>query len=387
MKEDVIEILFALIKSEISGEKVKDEITQKINPEILKPLYKISKKHDLAHLVANALEKLDKISNDNEVGKAFLTARDMAIFRVEMINAEIESVCEVFERGKVDYLPLKGAIIRKLYPESWMRTSCDIDILVRERDLQRAIDLLKSELEYDCKSIGEHDAQIYAPNGVHLELHFSLLESGSKPELVEILDSVWEVSEKVTDYQYKMPNHLFYLYLLSHEAKHIKFGGCGIRAFLDMWIIREKLDFDETEKNTLLKKSKYTDFAKASENLCDCWFNGREFDEFSKEFSDYVIAGGVYGTSKQKAQAQQSRKKNKFNYLLYRIFIPYRELKYSEPTLKKYPVLYPFFLVKRLFRAIFKKETKEKTSKEIKAITNSGDETKRLKRFFSKLDI
>ena len=387
MKEDVLEILFALIKSEISGETISGEIIAKITPEILKPLYKISKKHDLAHLVANALEKLDKISYDSEAGKAFLTARDMAIFRVEMINAEIETICEVFERGKIDYLPLKGAVIRKLYPESWMRTSCDIDILVKKEELQRAIDLLKNELDYDCKSIGQHDAQIYAPNGVHLELHFSLLESGSKPELVEILDSVWELSEKITDCQYKMPNHLFYLYLLSHEAKHIKFGGCGIRAFLDMWLIREKLTFDETEKKELLVKSKYTDFAKASENLCDCWFNGREFDDFSKYFADYVITGGVYGTSEQKSHAQQSRKKNKFTYLLYRIFIPYRELKYSEPTLKKHPVLYPFFLVKRIFKAIFKKETKEKTSKEIKAIASSGDETKKLKKFFSKLDI
>ena len=116
MKEDVLEILFALIKSEISGETISGEIIAKITPEILKPLYKISKKHDLAHLVANALEKLDKISYDSEAGKAFLTARDMAIFRVEMINAEIETICEVFERGKVDYLPLKGAVIRKLYP-------------------------------------------------------------------------------------------------------------------------------------------------------------------------------------------------------------------------------------------------------------------------------
>ena len=34
------------------------------------------------------------------------------------------------KKVQIPFLPLKGSVIRQYYPEPWMRTSCDIDILV-----------------------------------------------------------------------------------------------------------------------------------------------------------------------------------------------------------------------------------------------------------------
>ncbi|MBO4954226.1 MAG: nucleotidyltransferase family protein, partial [Clostridia bacterium] len=36
----------------------------------------------------------------------------------------------------IDFMPLKGAVIRQYYPEPWMRTSCDIDIHVKKDRLE-----------------------------------------------------------------------------------------------------------------------------------------------------------------------------------------------------------------------------------------------------------
>jgi hypothetical protein len=48
---------------------------------------------------------------------------------------EFERICLVLEKAKIPHIPLKGSVLRKLYKEPWLRTSCDIDILVQEETL------------------------------------------------------------------------------------------------------------------------------------------------------------------------------------------------------------------------------------------------------------
>ena len=58
-----------------------------------------------------------------------------------------------------------------------MRTSSDIDILVKMEDLERAVALVKEKLSYEEKGPRlRHDASLISPSGVHFELHFSILE-------------------------------------------------------------------------------------------------------------------------------------------------------------------------------------------------------------------
>ena len=146
---NVRDLLIALVRQAITGENTdKEKIEKSLSSEKLATLFKVSKKHDVAHLVCYALEKIGLEHENSDTWQAFLQEKEQAKLRYEMIQADINEIYACFDSNNIDYIPLKGAIIRRLYPEPWMRTSCDIDILVKESDLQMAVDALVRERSY-----------------------------------------------------------------------------------------------------------------------------------------------------------------------------------------------------------------------------------------------
>ena len=127
--------MFALIRGEFGNEtsEVKD-ISRISDAKEYGELYRLSKKHDMAHIVGAALERRGLLGDD-EVSAAFRKQQMLAVYRYETINYELEEIRELFEGEGIAFMPLKGSVIRKYYPQPWMRTSCDIDILVKEEEL------------------------------------------------------------------------------------------------------------------------------------------------------------------------------------------------------------------------------------------------------------
>ena len=118
------ELLFALLRYETRGAALPENLKESLsNPEILRALYQTSKAHDLTHLIADALFKNKLLDKELPAGKAFLKQLQMAVFRYEQISYELKSVCEVLEEKKIAHMPLKGSVLRALYPQPWMRTS------------------------------------------------------------------------------------------------------------------------------------------------------------------------------------------------------------------------------------------------------------------------
>ena len=78
-----------------------------------------------------------------------------------------------------------------MYPEPWMRTSCDIDILIKKNDMAKAT---KGLLEAGFKMGAEspHDITFITPSGSHIELHHSLIEEERVHNLDCVLSKVWE---------------------------------------------------------------------------------------------------------------------------------------------------------------------------------------------------
>ena len=119
----------------------------RLTPDALKGVFQIAKRHDLAHVVAEVLDKLGVLSEETPEGKAFWACRQMAVYRYEQLFYESQRLYDAFEKAKLFYIPLKGAQLRTLYPEPWLRTSCDVDILVSEEDLETAVGACE-DLEY-----------------------------------------------------------------------------------------------------------------------------------------------------------------------------------------------------------------------------------------------
>ena len=244
-------------------------------------------------------------------------------------------------------------MIRKYYPEEWMRNSCDIDILVQEERVEEIVALLTQKLNY--KSDGKrksHDILLHTPGDVHLELHFNII-SGSYA-FNRVLSRVWDFARPVEDKEnhYQLSDEFLYFHIISHAAYHFLRGGCGIRPIFDIWLLKNNLNLDAKKLLPLLKEADLEKFAVELEHLSNVWANGYPHNETTKMMEQYILSGGVYGTMENRV-AINEHSQNKLKYFFHRVFMPYEAMKKYYKILDRAPVLYPFFHIVRWFRIIF----------------------------------
>ena len=323
------------------------ENAPKLGKEELYRLYKLSKKHDVAQLVAAALDKRGELdrAEDQRVAELFRREQTSAIFRCENLDFEIGEICRTLDTAEIDHIPLKGAVIRSLYPESWMRTSCDIDVLVRERDLDAACSALTKELGYSVEGGKDyHDISLISPSGFHLELHYSIKEN--IPSMDKTLERVWSYAERAEKCQFRLTNEFFMLHFTTHAAYHFLGGGCGVRPLLDLHFLRKSLSVDEKILSSLLDECGLSRFYNTSVKLSEYWFGKGEEDETLREMAEFILEGGVYGSLDQKMAVKRSEM-GKAEYLRKRIFLPYSSLKILYPKLEGRRALTPIYQVAR----------------------------------------
>lgn len=364
-------LLFSLLRYALwEGDSVDKEEVQNALPQI----FTMAKKHDLGQTVAFAAEKLG-ISD-----KALTREKDLAIFRVERIKYAAEQVGDLLSAAEIPHIFLKGAHVRELYPEEWMRPSCDVDVYV---DADR-VDAATHALVMAGYTQGRrhiYDVLFTSPEGSTVELHFALMTEGYQKKASELLKNVWSYTEEDGCHRYRMNGEMSYFYHISHMAKHVQTGGCGIRPFMDMKLLADKCDRAKAE--ALLSEGGLLTFEKAAERLADAWFFNGRHDDVTEVLEEYVLSGAVYGTKHNAAASQGSR----MRYLASRAFMPYAELKQKYPSLDGKPYLMPIYTLRRWFGALKKKKVAS-TFNELKA-SGSASETEMQKygALFKKLEI
>ena len=348
-----VRAMISLIASEICG-RVLDKSQCTLTDSELARLYRLSKDHDLAHLVGNALIKNSLISND-EIRAEFQKQIMLAVYRQERLDGELNRLRRVLNAAEIRFIPLKGAVLRRYYPEPWMRTSCDIDILVHESDLERTLAVLKEKMAYRPESKGSHDVGLFSEGGVHVELHYGLIEERCVEGAEAVLRSAWDDATAVSGgCEYALSDAMFYFYHVAHMAKHfVGTGGCGVRAFADIWILKHRVEHDSGKREELLEKGGLADFARQAELLSEIWFGNAEHTELTKRLEAYILRGGVYGTAENSVIVQQQLRGGKLRYALSKIFIPYDVIRFHYPILQRHRWLTPVMEVRRWGKLIF----------------------------------
>lgn len=336
--------------------------TFSLDREAWKHLFNLSKKHDLAHLIGSALKNAGhKI--DEDIQKAFEREIDIAAFRYVRISYDLEAISNVLEKAQIRFIPLKGSAIRKYYKEPWLRTSCDIDILISASDIEKAKKVLVEELNYTYVSEWNYEVSFYTPTKTHIELHHSLNDENKAID--KILSTVWERSAPVSNnlFHYEMSDEMFYFYHIAHMAKHFVNGGCGIRPFIDIWVLNHNCEFDRQKRYELLGEAGLLRFAKSAELLSEAWINNEPHTPLSEQLEQFILNGGIYGTVATRVAVQQAITGGKFSYIMSRVFLPFEQLKLTYPNLEKRKWLFPFYQVKRWFR-LFRKGKLKKSMQE-----------------------
>lgn len=348
MDQRTIQILFSLLRSAIRGIQLTDEEKNDCSPKVLCDIARASAGHDVAHLVALGLRNNRILTEEkNAIEKTIFKSA----YRYEQLKHEYDNLCSSLEMAKIPFLPLKGSVLRDYYPEPWMRTSCDIDVLVHREDLDRAIAHLRENLKYVEGEHATHDVSFFSPTGVHVELHFDLVEEGRANNAIAVLSRVWEnvFLREGSQYHYEMSDAFFYFYHIAHMAKHFETGGCGIRPFIDLWILDHMEGVDISARDELLTKGGLMKFTERSRSLSDAWLGESELDEVLRQMQDFLLRGGVYGSTDNRVALQQKEKGGRFGYIMSRLFIPYEKLKRYYPILEKHRWLMPFMQIRRWF--------------------------------------
>ena len=354
---ETAELLFEILRSEVNEGLIEAELCRNYDP---KALFRLAKAHDLMYCVTEALYKVDLLPQDKPVYDAYVKEQMTAVVRTARIEGTLKRIKDILNEAKIPFVSLKGARLRYMYPDKMMRASCDIDILVKEEHLDQAVSALVEQGFTTDGKRDYHDISLYY-GSVHLELHFNICED--MEDIDSLLKRVWEYVEPVSEYEYQEKPEFFAYHHLAHMKYHFVNGGCGIRPFLDLYVMKKCGFYDEAKLIELLDKVGLTSFYHAILHMIAVWFDGDPHTELTKRCEEYILRGGVYGSTENSAAAQSAARNGRFKNMWHILFPGYDTMCNYYPKLKDKKILLPFYYMKRIFSKMFGKSGKRVRTK------------------------
>ncbi len=320
--------------------------------EELKRIYALARRHDVHQIAAYALKNKGALCS-NSVSQSFLKGMILASINCEKQMAALKEIEGELNKNNIRFIPLKGSVIRDKYPLPWLRTSCDIDILVHESDSLLAAKILEQNLKYKISGTQSHDVQLFSPSGVHVELHFKLIEDGRFGVFEGLEEQMWSSCRGGNS----VDDAMFYYYHVAHMAKHFAVTGCGIRSYIDLFLLINKTRPDKDKLALLLKKGGLVKFEAASRQLANVWYGLAEHTEITGAMEKYILHSATYGSVENNVGIIREKNNGSiFKYVLSRLRLKYDIIKYEFPILKKHRWLTPLFQAVRIVKRIFSKK-------------------------------
>lgn len=344
----------------IRGEAPDKEIVESAD---LGQIYMAAKKHNLCAIVGYALESAGIFDN------AFVQAKAKSIRKIAVMEIDKELLFERLEQEGIWYLPLKGTVIKDLYPSIGMREMSDFDILYDEK-YQKKVREIFIGLGFSCEHIGFGSHDVYYKKPVsNFEMHTALFVSSHKKEMYEYYRDVKRLMKKDENnaFGYHFDVNDMYIYIIAHEYKHYSAGGTGLRSLLDTYIIWQKLrdSLDPEYIRNETDKLGITDFEQSNKHLALGLFGDGELTEEDSAMLEYIISSGTYGTVKNnvdnKIEKYGGGKKGKRKFIMSRLFLTMDEVKSYYPFYYRHKILLPCLFFYRLGRAVTVSRKKTKT--------------------------
>lgn len=348
---------------------------EKLDKMDLSQLFEVAQNHSLTAICAYALESAGIFD------ERFTQAKAKAIRKNAMLDIERERIFTELEKAGIWYMPLKGVILKELYPKYGMRQMCDNDILLDPARIDN-VKIIMENLGFSVEHYGgsNHDVY-YKPPVCNFEMHNELFLPHYGETIYEYYTNIKDmlIKDETNDYGYHFENEDYYMYITAHESKHFNQGGTGLRSLVDRYVFLNKfsdsLDMSYIEKE--LSKMQIVDYESKARDLSFKLFNGIRLSDDEKKLLDYYIYSGTYGNTEN--LVDNSLKKNgggwiaKIKYLKERLFTPISQ---SNPSYKVYAAQYPLFYKHkfllpllpfyRLFRGLIK--SRKRIMTEIKTL-------------------
>ena len=287
-----------------------------------------------------------------------LFCENVATSRLQM--QQLDAVYELFQEHGIEYMPVKGAVLKPLYPQAELRVMGDADILIRQEQYPKIRELLLSlGMRQDIESDHEY---IWCSNNLKLELHKRLIPSYNK-DYYAYYGTGWKLARRSGNSSaYSLSPEDHFIYLLVHFAKHYRDGSISAKNICDFWVYRKAFpDMDENYICTELEKLKLLAFYRHILELLDTWFEGAPATKAVEILTETAFRGGIETQleANQIVSVIKLRKEavslsgSKYRVFWRKVFPPVSAIAHRYPVLLKAPALLPVIWVVRAFEILF----------------------------------
>lgn len=351
--ENIYKYTIKLIRFVLNGDK--PDLPENIDYE---QLFLLSRSHGIENMVYIGLRD-SKTDVPQNIMQKFKRAYEMSIILEANQAFELDALTEAFEENGIDNIPLKGSVIKYLYPMPDLRKSGDIDILINP-DKENEIEAIMTELGYQRDPFFdkyEIHCAYNKPPFVEVEIHRKLMRQNHRS--YKFCSQAWKYATLKEGYkhQYEFGDEYLYMHLMAHLAHHLYRGGVGIKHITDFYVILKNKNLDKALLEKYLKKAKLTELNEIAIGLAQKWFcksytPSPDIDALEK----IIFTSGSFGNEENKNIIRNSdTDANKLRLLIKQIFPPARELKTRYKVLEKKPYLIVLMWFYRFYDILFHK--------------------------------
>ena len=279
-----------------------------------------------------------------------------------------KTVSEALEQNGIPYIPIKGLLLKALYPNPELRTMGDMDIMVHDEDRPQCHQIM-TKLGYT--RLAHQFEWLYEKDQIEFEFH-----SAFKSAYGTIIGQtdIWNHAENIGSsnrFEFDPQYHL--VFLISHAAKHA-FAGFGIRMIMDisLWLRLYRSDINIEKLMQDLSYLRILEFAQRVFSLCERMFGiDSPLDDYHMsgsiydEMCIYIIESGTFGKNNRgftgvdqvlvrEYLKNNSVVKSKLTVLISTVFLSYSAALKRYKYIENRPFLLPIAWIQRGISVIFK---------------------------------
>lgn len=289
--------------------------------------------------------------------------KNKAIRKVMLLDNERQRIFRKMDEAGIWYVPLKGVLLKEMYPIYGMRQMADNDILFDKRYGKEVKSIfLASGYMTESFNNGNHD--VYQKDPIYnYEMHRTLFDS-SFPVFSEYytqLEKKYLWDNKDVSYARHMDVNDAYVYIVAHIYKHFTLSGTGIRSLMDIYMYnqhcKKQMDREYIREQCKVlgiweyeEKARMIAYKLFEQPLTDYSILTKE----EQEYVEYYFTSGTYGTLNQRMQNEihklvlEGSKHAEAVYIFRRLFPSVSWFRKHYRILDKCPFLIPFYGIIRL---------------------------------------
>jgi len=273
---------------------------------------------------------------------------------------EVAEITRAFDINRIDYVLLKGIVVKPLYPHAEMRPMGDADILIRKSQYGRIRPVMQMLGFHELKET-DHEYIWNKGDALHLELHKQLISSQNEDFCAYFGDG-WKLAkpQQGNPYCYVMDDEDVYVYMFTHFAKHYRASGIGIRHLVDLWVyLCAKPKMNQERIHHALQELGLDVFYANVIRVIEVWFDGKTPDEVTDCITNKIFCSGSFGVQAmevvfsaiRQSESVKSFKNARRKRLRQVLFPTWGKMCLKYKYLEKIPILLPVMWVFRIITA------------------------------------